>query len=166
MASHLNTTHGHSRSCKHGRATPTYNTWAMMKNRCLNSKAPNFARYGGRGITICNRWMKFENFLTDMGTRPKGKTLDRINVNGPYSSENCHWATPKEQQRNARGTVYVTFQGKTQSLSSWSDEFGIDKSTLSYRLQNWTVEEAFSIKVKYGNRIKQTQTIAPRQRVS
>lgn len=164
MKPHGNTRHGHGRSGKNHNATPTYNTWAMMKNRCFNIKASNYARYGGRGIKVCKRWIRFDNFLADMGIRPQGKTIDRIDVNGPYSLENCRWASLAEQQRNARRTVYVTFQGKTECLSYWSEKFGINKDTLVYRLKKWPIERAFFTKAKYGNRITQSQKVSPQLR--
>ena len=90
---------------KHGQATqPTgaYRSWISMRSRCRNPKCNRFQYYGGRGITICDRWDKFENFLADMGDRPVGRTLDRINVNGNYEPSNCRWATPAEQLMNRR----------------------------------------------------------------
>lgn len=78
----------------------TYQSWRAMRLRCLNPKQAGYKRYGGRGITICDRWNNFANFLEDMGLRPEGKTLDRTDSNGNYTPENCRWATELEQQRN------------------------------------------------------------------
>lgn len=82
--------------------TRTYHTWEGMKQRCLNPNATRYNEYGAVGIKLCDRWLDFKNFLEDMGERPVGKTLDRIDPFGNYESENCRWATPKEQSNNQR----------------------------------------------------------------
>jgi hypothetical protein len=88
---------------KHGLSThPLYATWKGMRNRCNNPRAPRYKDYGGRGIAVCKRWDKFQNFLADMGERPPGTTLDRKNNDRGYSKRNCRWATPAEQSSNKR----------------------------------------------------------------
>lgn len=87
--------HGHSHS-------PTYRSWYAMRQRCENRKNKRFEIYGGRGISVCERWKLFDNFLEDMGARPEGKTLDRIDCDGNYEPANCRWATASEQMKNRR----------------------------------------------------------------
>lgn len=114
---------GHTKSCgcllkKHGASkTKTYRSWAKMKFRCRDI---NNHYYGGRGIAVCKRWEDFSNFLIDMGERPKGKTLDRINVNGNYSKSNCRWATKLEQANNTRNNKFIEFNGEIKTISQWA----------------------------------------------
>lgn len=132
------------RATTHGMAnTPTYRSWMSMKRRCLDSSAPNFANYGGRGIQVCTRWLIFENFLADMGIRPENHTLDRIDNAAHYTPENCRWADDVTQHRNTRANVNLTYKGKTQCLAAWADEFGIRRSTFQKRIANgWSMQRA------------------------
>lgn len=135
-SSQTHTTHGMSN-------TPTYRSWMCMKRRCLDSTNDSYANYGGRGISICERWNKFENFLADMGVRPKGMTIDRIDHDGDYTPENCRWADAKTQHTNTRANVEITFGGRTQCLAAWADELGIRRNTLQKRIANgWSIYSA------------------------
>lgn len=93
--------HGHAASLVHP-ASPTYRSWQGLKRRCESPNDPAYRDYGGRGIKVCERWASFENFLADMGERPQGTTLDRVDVNGNYEPANCRWATHRQQSRNRR----------------------------------------------------------------
>ena len=120
--------HGHFAN---GKGTPTYRTWNAMKQRCNNCNAPNYYLYGGRGIKICKEWNdSFIAFLSDMGERPKGTTLDRIDSNGDYCKENCRWATPKEQSMNLRTTNIIVYDGITDSVHGWCERLGVSASVI------------------------------------
>lgn len=125
----------------------TYNAWAGMKQRCLNPKHHKFHHYGQRGITVCDEWLTFDGFLSDMGEAPEGKTLNRINNNYGYTKSNCCWSTPTEQNQNRRNNITFTYQGETLCLKEWAARLKVPYSKLYWRLMksgNWTVEMAFS----------------------
>ena len=113
-----NTVHGHN---KVGAQTPTHKSWAAMMSRCRCETDTNFPSYGGRGISVCDRWQSYENFLADMGERPAGRTIDRRNVDGNYEPGNCRWATRSEQQRNKRDKTnprgVTAFRAKYPAIS-------------------------------------------------
>lgn len=136
---------------KHGHAkTPsgpsrTYRSWREMKQRCLNVTCKGYPRYGGRGITVCERWLDFENFLADMGERPEGTSLDRVNNDGGYELSNCRWATPAQQSRNKSGIRLLTFQGRTMCVGDWAKELGVWPSSITQRIEyGWPLERALT----------------------
>lgn len=116
------------------RRTLTYRIWTTMKSRCGRSNAGSFEFYGGRGIRVCARWMRFENFLSDMGECPPGHQLDRIDNNRHYEPGNCRWATPKQNARNRRNTRWLTVAGVTKSLHEWAELYRLNVNTLAKRL--------------------------------
>lgn len=125
-------THGHARR-KQGKISPEYYSYQSMIQRCHNPKDEDFPNYGGRGITVCEEWIRgFEFFLSDMGRRPDGMTLDRINNSLGYSKSNCRWATPSRQIRNTRRTVMATLNGVTKPLIDWCEELGLKHSRIYY----------------------------------
>ena len=133
-----------------------------LKVRCYNTKNKDYTLYGGRGIKLCDEWNNRETVRDIEGNNTKGflafkkwalengytdnLTVDRIDVNGDYSPENCKWVTQKEQCNNKRNNHYITYNGKTQSLAEWARDLGIKRSTLSNRLNvyGWSVEKAFN----------------------
>jgi hypothetical protein len=144
--SHLRTNHTNSCGCirietisknarTHGLSkTKTYKLWANMVQRCTNPENNSFKHYGGRGIAVCERWMEFDNFITDMGHPTKGMTLDRRDNNGNYEPANCRWASVKEQQNNKRSNHIVTYNGKQMTLAQVADAAGIPYPRLRSRL--------------------------------
>ena len=127
-----------------GTGTPTYKTWQSMKGRCLVENHIEYKRYGGRGFAICERWLAFENFLADMGERPEGCSVDRIDPNGNYEPGNCRWATDKEQARNRRSSRFLTVDGITKTVAEWSEHKDAAKAFNIYnRLDlGWSDAEA------------------------
>ncbi len=146
---------GHAQSCgclyveqktKHGHAkeaSPTYQSWSSMKNRCNpNGGKPGYA---GKGIRVCPEWESFDKFLADMGGRPEGASLDRIDNSQGYSKENCRWATYSQQANNRSSANLVTAFGKTLTVMEWSDATGIPFQTIRHRLlRGWPPERSVS----------------------
>jgi hypothetical protein len=124
----------------------TFKTWDAMRYRCNNPQSKDYPNYGGRGIRVCDRWLNsFEAFLADMGERPSGMTLDRIDGDGDYCKENCRWATPLQQNRNRRSNVILEFQGDAGPISYWAEKVGLERKTLEYRIRvGWDVERALT----------------------
>lgn len=115
--------------------TRAHVSWSGMKTRCTNPRSTRFSRYGGRGIGICKRWLKFENFFDDMGQPPLGHSLERLDNNMGYSPGNCVWAPLIQQARNKSNTMSVIFRGKKRTLGSLSEEFGVDRKLLWERIR-------------------------------
>lgn len=134
-----NTTHGQNKA---GKQTRTHKTWSAMLYRCRNNGDKN---YGGRGISVCERWHSFVNFLEDMGARPHGKTIDRINVDGEYCKENCRWATRSEQQRNRRDSMMVSINGEVIHVSEAAERIGIKPNAMRERITRVGVSAAFAM---------------------
>lgn len=126
----------HSEVCtRHGGCgTPTYKVWSSIKERCLHPKCSKYPNYGGRGIKVCDRWLKFENFLADMGERPDGMTIDRINNDGDYEPGNCRWATPVEQASNTRATRFTMLGGERVTFSEAARRLGMSRSGFGSRV--------------------------------
>ena len=136
-------TKGKHHKCK----TREYGIWSKMIGRCENPKDHKFPVYGGRGISVCNRWREsFEAFSEDMGPRPSPRhSIDRIDVNGNYEPGNCRWATPREQSRNTRTNRPLTFNGETRLTVEWAELLGVEPYILNWRLAHgWTVERTLS----------------------
>ncbi len=152
-------THGDTRK---GAISPEYRAYTAMLARCRNPNVKAYKYYGGRGITVCERWMgSFENFLADMGRRPSVEhSLDRFpNQNGNYELDNCRWANPIEQGQNKRSTVMLTHNGITQCLSDWSRQTGIGVGRISARLRyGWPIEKVLTPgNARYGSHFVQAE---------
>lgn len=122
-----------------------YRVWGNIKQRCTNPNNPAYHNYGGRGITLCKRWHKFENFLADLGAQPEGMTLDRINNDKGYAPNNVRWVTKAENTRNTRRCVMVEINGETRPINVWCREFGVPYVTFKQRRKNgWGIVDAVS----------------------
>ncbi len=133
-----NTTHGLSK-------TATWQSFHTMIQRCENPNNPKYPRYGGRGILVCDKWHRFEEFFKDMGLKPEGKTIGRIDNDGHYEPANCEWQTDEEQARNRSNNRIVEFNGEKHLLVEWSEKMGIPHGALRQRLhRGWSVERALT----------------------
>lgn len=143
--------HKHSRSpdglqtiCKDCLKDPLLYIWKGIKARCFCKTHKSYPWYGGRGIKMCERWAtSFENFCADMGERPIGVEIDRIDNDGDYEPGNCRWVDKTTQQRNRRGNRIVLHAGKIQCLAAWEEELGLSRGAISHRLKaGWSIEKA------------------------
>lgn len=140
--------HGHAVG---GKRTKAYHAWESMVGRCTCLTNRSWKMYGGRGITVSERWLKFENFLDDMGEPASCQSLDRLDNNGNYSKDNCRWANASQQNRNTRRNRILEHQGKRQCVAAWAEEKQIPSSVLFGRLDlGWSEEE--SIMTPYTKR--------------
>lgn len=139
-------------SYQHGQSkTVTHNAWCAMFDRCNNPNNKRFNRYGGRGIKVCARWHTFEHFLADMGERPDGLSIDRIDNDGDYEPGNCRWATPHQQARNTSRNKHLTYNGITLCQADWAKTLGVTPMALVYRLRHWPYDKVFtSVKLRPG----------------
>ncbi len=126
--------------------TRVYHIWRSMRQRCEYPGKSTYSLYGGRGIKVCSRWNKFENFLEDMGVPPSNShSIDRVDSNGDYEPSNCRWATQKEQQNNRRNNRLLHYQDQCMTLAQWADLLGISRTTLQMRLSSgWSIEDTLS----------------------
>lgn len=148
------------RNVSHGLSeTKEYHSWEAMKSRCYNENNESYSYYGGRGITVCNRWLdSFENFINDMGEAPKKHSLDRIDPEKEYSPKNCRWANAKEQIRNRRKTKMAVIDSVSKPMAEWAEIYGIKLKTAIKRIERgWSIKDSFCIKtLKYSERYKKS----------
>ena len=136
----------YKRAYKHGMTdTPILRIWKGTMQRCNNPNDPSYRNYGARGIKVCERWDKFENFYADMGNGPKGLTIERIDNDGNYEPSNCKWATRKEQARNKRNNRIIKYGGRSKCVSAWAEEIGMNYRTLLKRLNTHPPQIAFNM---------------------
>lgn len=121
---------------KHGKTnSPEWKTWAAMIARCTQPSMETYQFYGGKGISVCERWKEFANFLADMGSKPKGLSLDRIDSAGNYEPGNCKWSTAAEQAINKSNNIWVEIDGRKQVMTHWAKELGIKRTTVIMRIK-------------------------------
>jgi len=152
------------RKCKHGYSSPslrcttlegkTYAAWAAMIQRCTNPNCKSWKNYGGRSINVCQRWLDFRNFITDMGIRPKGLSIERIDNARSYEPENVIWATRTQNARNQRNTRLIRVNGVTCCMREWAHISGIKESTISSRINasHWDPAKAVTTPLIQGQK--------------
>ena len=152
----------HPSHLRHGMTrTPEHTVWVAMRGRCEYQSNDAYASYGGRGIYVCDRWKSFENFYADMGRRPRGTSLDRKDNDGPYSLDNCRWATKEQQTRNRRTTTFYEHDGVRLCLQDWAEKIGLSYKTVWQRYKTGKRGAAlFSTYVRGGGRRKQNGLIS------
>lgn len=133
---------------------PEYAVWSRMKYRCSNPSSPRYRDYGARGVFVCERWQHFELFIKDMGHRPSSDhSIDRIDNNGPYSPENCRWATRSDQMRNRRNSVWLEYNGKRRIMADWARLTGLPEKLLQNRKKlGWADEKILTVPPKPDRR--------------
>jgi hypothetical protein len=144
--SHLYRRQSKCRRCPRARAHPLFEVWNGMLDRCMNTATPAYKNYGGRGITVCDRWRKsFWDFVSDMGERPSSShSLDRKDNNGNYTPENCRWATQREQMGNTRRNRFVEINGVRMIVSDWARLCGITPQRMAQRFNSFDPVTAIS----------------------
>lgn len=126
--------HGHRIAPRGSPEFATWSSWVKLRRRCYCPDDADYKRYGARGISICPEWSEYLNFLNDMGLRPLGTSLDRIDNNGDYEKSNCRWATKQEQARNRRSSRLLVIDGVEKTLAEWSEISGVPSSTIRMRI--------------------------------
>jgi len=154
---------------RHGASnTAEYNVWKSMLRRCRSPKTVEYARYGGRGISVCERWSMFENFIADMGLRPQSTsryTIERRDNDLGYSPDNCYWATYKEQANNTSRNRRLTFQGETHTVTEWAHFRGLPFGCLHARLRSgWSIERALTTPLLSSRTERREATVLTMQR--
>lgn len=133
--------------------TPTHRAWQNMRLRCLCPGTNGYKNYGGRGIKVCRRWYSFPLFVKDMGPKPEGTTLDRIDNDGNYGPGNCRWSPRHAQDRNKRNNVNIKFNGITMVQRDWARAVGLSPQIVSYRIKaGWSVDAALTTKPRKTGR--------------
>lgn len=129
-----------------GKESKEYGPWRAMHRRCYDPDNTSYQWYGAKGIKVCRRWHKYENFLADMGRRPPGMTLDRRDNTKDYSKSNCRWASHTDQQRNRSSNRHLTYKGETLVMKAWAERYGVNYVTFKWRIyQGWPMERALGL---------------------